>query len=239
MSIENLKFFLSAEQTCSYLPDKRSASVFADPESNMNTALYSILINHGFRRSANYVYRPHCPNCQACKPTRIPAHFFIPSRSQRRILKKNQDIRIIEAKAEFKQSHFDLYVKYIQARHKNGEMDHNDPSRYFEFLDSDWCDTVFYEFFLNETLVAVAVTDVLNNGLSALYSFFDPNLPQRSLGTYAILVQLEKAQSLKKPWLYLGYWIDECEKMRYKKNFKPLEIWENDEWHPIGNINNE
>jgi len=230
MNIDSLKFFLSTEQKCSYLDDRTSASIFADPEGEMSTALYSVLINHGFRRSANYVYRPHCPSCKACKPTRVPVQLFTASRNQKRVWKKNQDVNVTEAKPEYNNEHFELYKKYIRYRHQNGDMDHDDPKRYFEFLDSDWCDTTFYEFRLEEKLVAVAATDLLTQGLSALYTFFDPELEKRSLGTYAILWQIKQAESLHKPYLYLGYWIKDCQKMQYKNKFKPLEIWDEEKW---------
>lgn len=230
MSVENLKFYLSTEQQCSYLPDRRSASVFADPEGFMSTKLYSVLINHGFRRSADFVYRPHCHNCNACKPTRIPVEDFNANRSQNRIWKKNKDLAVFEKKPEFNEEHFELYKKYVHARHSEGEMDHNNPERYFEFLNSSWCNTRFVEFRLQNKLIAVAVTDHLTNGLSALYTFFDPELSNRSLGTYAILWQIKRCKQINKNWLYLGYWIDESKKMQYKKNFRPLEIFQNDQW---------
>ncbi|MDH3327137.1 MAG: arginyltransferase, partial [Gammaproteobacteria bacterium] len=180
-------------------------------------------------RSANYAYRPHCPSCSSCKPARIPVDLFKPNRNQKRVWMRNNNITISEAPAEYNESHFQLYRKYISHRHTDGEMDHADEQRYIEFLSSDWCDTIFYELKQNGKLIAVAVTDNLTQGLSALYTFFDPQLANNSLGTLSILWQIEKAKELNKPWLYLGYWIEESEKMRYKKNFSPLEIWENNE----------
>jgi len=233
MTVENLKFYLSVEQACSYLPERKSASVFADPDGTMSVSLYSILINHGFRRSANYVYRPHCPSCTACKPTRIPVAFFNSNRNQKRTWKRNQDLLVNEAPAEFSEEHFELYKKYVHTRHGDGEMDHDDADRYFEFLHSDWCDTAFYEFRLDGKLLAVAVTDKLSQGLSALYTFFDPDYDKRSLGTFAVLWQIEEAAKSNLPWVYLGYWIKECKKMQYKSQFRPMQIWENDEWITI------
>jgi len=230
MSDDKLNFFISAEQDCSYLPGLRSVSVFADPNAPLNTAIYSILIDHGFRRSADHVYRPHCPACQECKSTRVAVQAFKATKSQKRSWKRNLDIEVTEVKAEFKSEHFELYKRYMHARHEDGAMDHDDPERYFEFLGSSWCDTRFIEFRLNQKLIAVAVTDILTNGLSALYTFFDPEYHQRSLGTFAILWQINRAKDLQKSWLYLGYWIKDCDKMRYKNQFKPMEIWENDLW---------
>jgi len=233
MSVDKLAFFLSTEQECSYLPNLSSASVFADPLGEMNTATYSTLIDHGFRRSANHVYRPHCPTCNECKPTRVSAKNFLPNKNQRRTWKRNTDLEAIETKPEFKTEHFELYKKYMHERHEDGAMDHDDPARYFEFLRSNWCETAFVEFRLENKLVALAVTDILTNGLSALYTFFDPDYSQRSLGTYAILWQIHRAVELDKPWLYLGYWIKDCDKMRYKNQFRPMEIWQNDKWYSL------
>ena len=233
MSAEELKFFLSTEQACSYLDNRQSASVFADPQGTMSTEVYSVLINHGFRRSADYVYRPHCPSCNSCKPARIPVEDFKPSRSQKRVWKRNSDIQISEFPAKFNKSHFELYQRYIAQRHTGGEMDHADEKRYIEFLASQWCDTIFYEFTLDEKLVGVAVTDNLREGLSALYTFFDPDMANRSLGTLGVLWQIEKAREMNKPWVYLGYWIAESDKMNYKKNFSPLEVWEDNVWRRL------
>ncbi|MDH5257546.1 MAG: arginyltransferase [Gammaproteobacteria bacterium] len=233
MNVDDLKFYLSTEQKCGYLNDRQSASVFADPEGEMSNEVYSVLINHGFRRSADFVYRPHCAACSSCKPARIPVEEFAANRNQKRVWKRNSDISISAAPAKYKESHFQLYQKYISHRHSGGEMDHTDKKRYIEFLSSDWCNTIFYELKIDETLVAVAVTDNLTEGLSALYTFFDPELTSRSLGTLAILWQIEKAKELDKPWVYLGYWIEESEKMSYKKNFSPLQIWENNIWQNL------
>ena len=230
MSVEQLKFFLSTEQECSYLDGLTSASVFADPNDEMTTEMYSTLIDHGFRRSAQFVYRPHCPSCDSCKPARIPVAEFKISRNQKRVRNKNKDIVVKTHPAEFNPIHFQLYRKYISTRHADGEMNSTSEERYISFLTSDWCDTVFYEFYLEENLVAIAVTDILSNGLSALYTFFDPDYSELSLGTYAILWQIKESLRLKKKWLYLGYWIKESEKMRYKQNFSPLQIWQNERW---------
>jgi len=231
MSVDNIKFFLSSEQECNYLPGEQSASIFADPEGIMTTEIYSILINHGFRRSADYVYRPHCPQCQECKSARIPVEQFKPTRSQKRVIKKNSFLSIQETTPHLSEEHFELYKKYMKQRHKDGEMDHNDPDRYFDFLNSAWCDTKFIEFRLNEKLISVAVVDFLRDGLSALYTFFDPKHSQLSPGTFAVLWQIQRAIQLDKKYVYLGYWIKDCEKMNYKINFKPLEILDQDQWH--------
>ena len=231
MSVNNIKFYLSTESPCSYLPDQDSASIFADPEGPMNTDIYSILINYGFRRSANYVYRPHCSYCEECKSTRIPVELFHASRNQKRVLKRNADVVAIETQPELKQEHFNLYNKYMRTRHANGEMDHGNETRYLEFLSSDWCNTQFIEFRLDKKLIAVSAIDYLKEGISALYTFFDPDYSYLSPGTYAILWQIEKARSLQKKYVYLGYWIRECDKMNYKIKFQPIEIFENDSWH--------
>jgi len=233
MKVDELKFFLGTEQACSYLDNRVSASVFVDPEATMTTETYGVLINHGFRRSSNYVYRPHCPDCTSCIPARIPVNEFVPNRNQKRTWARNADIRVSASPAEFKASHFALYQKYISARHKDGEMDNASEDQYLSFLTSVWCDSIFYEFKLDNQLIAVAATDNLSQSLSALYTFFDPDFNSRSLGTLAILWQIEKTKAMNKKWLYLGYWIKESEKMRYKQNFQPLEVWQNNNWQKL------
>ena len=229
----DLKFFISTPTPCGYLKDRDSVSLFADPKFPFSPAVYDLLIDHGFRRSADYVYRPHCPNCNLCVPVRVPVDQFQPSRSQKRVWNRNQDLQVTTHKLSLKQEHFDLYQKYQSQRHSDGEMARHDIDRYFEFLDSEWSETLLVEIREREKLIGVAITDVVRRGLSAFYTFFDPQQEQRSLGTFAILWQIEFAKRLKLPWLYLGYWISETRKMNYKTRFLPLEIRVNDEWQLI------
>lgn len=210
---------------CSYIEGQQATTVFIDPHLPKDDILYDTLSQHGFRRSGEHLYRPHCAGCQACIPVRIPVHQFISRRFQRRIWKRNQDLEVCAVGSQFKLEHFDLYCRYLEARHRGGGMDNPTPESYMQFLTSRWADTLFYEFRLHRQLVAVAVVDIFETGLSAVYTFFDPNAHKRSLGAYAILWEIEETKRLQCHWLYLGYWIKNCRKMNYKIEYYPLEYY--------------
>jgi arginine-tRNA-protein transferase len=227
-----LAFFLSPPHACGYFDDRQAVSLFADPTATVTPAVYSRLIEHGFRRSGRHFYRPHCPHCRECLSLRIPVAAFRPRRYQRRIWQRNRDagLKAVICEPDYRESHFELYQRYVQRRHPGGGMDDPDPSAYMNFLCGDWCDTAFVEFHHQEHLAAVAVVDRLVDGLSAVYTFFDPNLTRLGLGTYAILWQIDYARERGLDWVYLGYWIACCDKMRYKTEFKPYEIYEHGKW---------
>jgi arginyl-tRNA--protein-N-Asp/Glu arginylyltransferase len=231
--LQRLAFYATPEHDCSYLQGRIARTLFADPGARLDNHLYSRLARYGFRRSGSHIYRPSCPNCEACTPVRIPVSGFRPTRSQRRTWKRNGDLAVKEVPAAYSEEHFALYRKYIAARHPGGGMDSPEPERYLEFLLSPWSDTRFVEFRLDRRLLAVAVIDVLECGLSAVYTFFEPDCPQRGLGTYAILWEIEKTRKMGLPSLYLGYWIRDCAKMRYKEQFQPLEQFRQGIWVPL------
>ncbi len=219
----------SLPQKCSYLPNCLSILTFIDPYFSANiTSQYDELSQYGFRRSGEYIYRPNCQSCDACISVRIPVQYFTPCRSQKRVWKKNQDLTISVVAPMFEEEHFELYCRYIQARHQ--ENDEHTPESYLRFLTSYWSRTVFYEFRLEEKLLAVAVVDHVKNGLSAVYTFFDPDYSERGLGTFAILWEIEECKRLNRNWLYLGYWVKNCHKMNYKTNYKPLEFYYQGKW---------
>ncbi|MFT5549919.1 MAG: arginyl-tRNA--protein-N-Asp/Glu arginylyltransferase [Candidatus Azotimanducaceae bacterium] len=228
-----LNFFASTSEPCSYLDDRDSISAFANPDIDMDMQTYSTLIQHGFRRSGGYVYRPHCPTCRECISVRVPVKRHKPSRNEKRILRLNTDIEINVTKGKFRQEHFDLYKQYIKDRHGDGSMANPTKGDYHRFLICDWTETDFIEFHLEKTLIAIAVTDVTDTGLSAVYTFFDPNYQSRSLGHFAILSQIKEAQSRDLEYLYLGYWIKDCDKMRYKNRYKPLEGFIENHWQDM------
>ncbi|MCK5360867.1 MAG: arginyltransferase, partial [Gammaproteobacteria bacterium] len=208
-----------------------SSTLFADPDARMNMQTYSALALHGFRRSGENVYRPQCEHCDECVPIRVVVDAFKASRSQKRTWTRNSDLQVQQVAPVYNEKHFELYKRYIATRHSSGEMAYDDPAQYMSFLTSDWAQTVFIEFWLEQKLVAVAIVDELQSGLSAVYSFFDPDLPQRSLGVYAVLWEIEEARRRKLPWVFLGYWIKDCKKMSYKAQYRPAEgfrhaIWE-------------
>jgi arginine-tRNA-protein transferase len=228
-----LMFYASPPHECSYLEARQAVTLFADPRARMNNTIYGTLIDMGFRRSGPYVYRPRCPGCEACVPVRIPVQAFAPDRAQRRTWQGNADLSIKVLEQGFQEEHYSLYRRYIASRHSGGGMDVDDPGQYRQFLECNWAETRFVEFRLEGRLVMVAVTDYLPQGLSSVYTFFEPELRPRGLGTYGILWQVEEARRLGLPWVYLGYWIAESPKMAYKQRFKPLEAYRHGEWQRL------
>lgn len=228
--LESLAFYLTPEHDCSYLPGQQAITLFADPSVTIKTPLYSQLIQYGFRRSGTHVYRPRCPTCNACIPIRIPVDNFKPSRSQRRVWKRNQDLLIRTVAAEYNHEHFLLYRRYMQARHEGGGMDNPDPDKYSEFLLNPYIDACLVEFRLQDKLLAVTSVDKLTNALSAVYTFFDPAETARSLGVMAILWQIHHARQKNLRHVYLGYWIKSCQKMVYKSTYRPFEVHRDGCW---------
>ena len=225
-----LSFYASSPHECNYLPDRMAVSVFADPAINMTTSLYGKLAELGFRRSGSHVYAPKCYHCQSCIPVRIPVESFSPNRSQRRTVRRNDAVEIVQTPAGFNQQHYQLYQRYLTHRHVGGGMDDPTPESYMSFLTSHWSDTAFYEFRLDNEVIAVSVVDHLPQALSAVYTFFDPELSHLSLGSFAILWLIEETKRLGHRWLYLGYWIRDSRKMAYKDNYRPIEALVNGHW---------
>jgi leucyl-tRNA---protein transferase len=225
--------FLSMPHPCSYLPGRTATTLFIDPRYPLDRNHYGAFTRIGFRRSGDLIYRPHCASCNACIPVRIPVARFVPSRSQRRLWRRNQDLLMRAQPASFVQEHFELYVRYQAARHAGGGMDDADPQKYETFLIGRRVETVFYEMRERERLLGIAVVDQISDGLSAVYTFYDPAEATRGLGTHAVLWQVELARSLGLPWVYLGYWIDESPKMSYKSKFRPLEAYRNGRWSDL------
>ena len=216
---------------CSYLPERQARWSFVHPEQRMRIGLAQELMDQGYRRTGAYVYRPKCPGCEACISIRIPADEFRPNRSQRRCWQDNQErVSVVERPAIFVPEHYELFRRYTLSRHRDGEMVTADPREYLDFFTSPWADTRFVEFHRDGQLMAVAIVDILPRGLSAVYTFFDPELAAYSPGTYAILWQIEQAHRRALPWVYLGYWVAGCRKMSYKERFRPLEAWLGSGW---------
>jgi arginine-tRNA-protein transferase len=224
------QIFRSMPHPCSYLPDRTATMLFLDPSDQLNNDQYGGLVRLGFRRSGDLIYRPHCQACNACIPVRVPAERFRGDRGQRRVWKRNQDLAVIPCPQVYEPEHFDLYQRYQATRHARGELNDPDPKKYATFLCVHGKNTVFYEFRHERKLLAVAVTDILPDGLSAVYTFFDPDEKRRALGVYSVLWQIEEAKARSLQWVYLGYWIEECQKMSYKANYRPLELFINGRW---------
>jgi len=225
----NDSLLLSPEHACGYLPGKTARMVFLCPAAASQGRNYSQLAKQGFRRSGPYLYRPGCEHCHACIPIRIPVEDFKPGRGQRRNWQRNQDLSAELRPAEFVEEHFDLYQRYMHWRHPNDSLDKPSAADYAAFLTGK-DDTLFVEFRLRSQIVGVAVVDDLYDALSAVYTFYTPEMPQRSLGTYAILWQIAEARRRRLNWLYLGYWIAESQKMAYKSHFRPFEQLTADGW---------
>lgn len=233
MSVEQkLSFYATPPHDCNYLPGRSAITLFADPRFPKSTRLYTALADCGFRRSGEHLYIPHCENCSSCIPVRIPVNEFRPSRNQKRNWRTNQDLSIHRKEAVFDTEHYQLFEKYLSSRHAGGGMDNPTPESYMHFLTADWTKTVFYEIRnkKDNTLVAVAVVDIMDNALSAVYTFYDPDYSRRSPGRFAILLQIEQAKKLDLQWLYLGYWIENCRKMSYKDEYQPLEYYRDNIW---------
>lgn len=225
-----LLLYQSPPHPCGYLDGQSASSVFIDPDARMDGACYGALLAQGFRRSGSHVYRPQCAACQACVSARIPVADFRPRRRHRRTLRANSDLQLRITAPRFDPRHFALYQAYTGHRHKDGEMASSSAAEYRDFLIADWCQSEFLEFWLQDRLVGVAVTDRIPDGLSAVYTFFDPTLGGRSLGVHAILSQIARARELGLRHLYLGYWIGACDKMRYKAGYRPLELLLDGQW---------
>jgi arginine-tRNA-protein transferase len=226
-----LKIFPTGMHPCSYLPGLIARNAVVDPDYEMTPKVYDYLIQNGFRRSGEQVYRPYCHTCEECVTTRIPVTEFRRSRSQKRNWKLNSDLIVEINTANFRQEYLSLYQYYLESRHES--QDHVGVEK---FLLADWCDIHFIEFYaLNESdekkLIGVAVTDVVQSGLSAVYTFFDPEEgKRRGLGSYAILWQIEYAIKQKLDYVYPGFWIKDCRKMNYKTRFQPIEGLQKGKW---------
>lgn len=229
----DLMFYVSGIQPCSYLPGQQALNLFADPNARMDSALYSVLCELGFRRSGEYVYAPRCPLCQACLPARLPVEAYRPDRSQRRNWRDNSALQIKVVDTAFREEHFQLYQRYINSRHPDGSMVESDPARFQRFFTSPWSDTRYVEFRQHDQLLAVAVIDLLRDGLSAVYTYFEPEASKRGLGNYAIQWQISEAKRRGLKYLYLGYLVQDCDKMAYKARFHPLEIFRSGHWQNI------
>lgn len=232
----SVPLFATEQSPCSYLDKRNSSSVFVHPSFSLNTEIYSQLIEQGFRRSGDEVYAPHCPTCSECIPARLLVDQFHPSKNQRRCSKKNQATTINIKPARFEQTHFELYLRYQKYKHAGGGMANSTEEDYINFLSSRWCNTLFVEFLINDELAAVAIVDLLDNALSAVYTFFAPEFAAYSLGTYAVLWQLNHAKQMELEYVYIGYWIKNCRKMSYKTQFEPIQGLVDKEWKTIDSI---
>jgi len=233
--MNNSDFTLGITKTfpCNYLPDQEERLLVAVDERLQNNNSYSWLMTQGFRRSGEQSYRPHCPDCNACQSIRVLVPLFSPSKSQKRSLKRNQHFTITQS-TELKDSYYPLYENYINTCHKDGSMFPATFDQFKSFLSTKLTQQMFIETWHEvageKQLICVAVTDVLNNALSAVYTFYHPDYKKHGLGIFSILTQIQSCQQLALPYLYLGYQIDDCQKMNYKNKYFPFERFIKGHW---------
>jgi arginyl-tRNA--protein-N-Asp/Glu arginylyltransferase len=228
-----IHFYATAPYSCSYLADAKACSQVATPAEAIDSRVYSQLIRLGFRRSGMHTYRPHCQACQACVPVRIPVAAFTPNRSQQRAWRKHQQLSVRQVPLVFSEEHYQLYHRYQRARHQDGGMAEDDPQLYAGFVLKSGVETWLVEFRAGDQLKMVSLIDRLDDSLSAVYTFYEPDDVHASYGSYSVLWQVAQAQRLGLSYLYLGYWIASSRKMSYKSGFKPLEKLQAGDWLPF------
>jgi len=234
--LHKLQFYVTTGYSCGYLPNKLAQSLIASPQHLIDAHIYSGLIQQGFRRSGKFAYRPHCETCRECVPVRVVLADFILSRSQKRAYKQHKNLTTTILPIDFHEEHYQLYTAYQKARHADTQSaneekaEKDEVEQYKNFLCQTNVESVMVEFRDNGQLKMVSVIDIVLDGISAVYTFYDTSDSRASFGTHNVLWQVEWAKTLHFPYLYLGYWIRESKKMAYKQNFKPLEMLIDGEW---------
>jgi arginyl-tRNA--protein-N-Asp/Glu arginylyltransferase len=222
--LEEIQFYVTTKYSCGYINGRSAQSIVATPYKNVNSKTFNTLIDKGFRRSGQYVYMPNCKNCSSCIPIRLLISDFIASRSQKRIKKHLDRLTVKILPLIFNEEHYGLYVNYQNIRHPSNMAGEDKFADYNDFLIKSNVNSKLVEFRLNDQLKIVTIIDIVNDGISAVYTFYDCSNQKLSLGTISILWLIDYCKDKNLDFLYLGYWINESQKMKYKTNFNPYEL---------------